>query len=105
MLGTAGAVDVELSLQGLVGQERWNGDGPSFRARQLVGGIARPAHEYAHLPLRRGRPQVRVLDAVEAALVREALVLERFEEQLERLVVERADVLEAHARLGRDPAV
>ena len=48
---------------------------------------------------------MRVVDLEEAALVGEALVLQRLEEDLEGLVVELADVLDAHAGLRRAPAV
>jgi hypothetical protein len=48
---------------------------------------------------------VGVVHGIEPSLVREALVLERFEEQLERFLVERLDIAHPHARLRRDPSV
>ena len=99
------AVEVELLLERLVGQERRDGDAPAVLGRQLVRAVGRAADEHAEVT-RRERDDVRVADLEVLALVREALVAERGEEQVDRLLVARAGVLvERDAGLLRDPAV
>src|SRR5579859_255153 len=99
------AVDVELLLERLVGQQRRHGDRVALAPGQLVGVVAGTPDEDLEPAAWWTRLDVRVIDVVEAPVVGEALVLERLEQQLERLVVELPDVLQPYPGLWRDPAV
>src|SRR5919106_121261 len=104
VLGAPGAVEVELVLQGGVGQERRHDDRPPTLGGELVGAVAGPPEEDAE-PATRPRDDVRVVDLVEVALEGEPLLLERREEDVEGLLVAVARLPERDARLQGDPAV
>ncbi len=105
VLGAALPVEVELLLERLVGQKRRDGDPPPVLGRELVRPVGGPAEEDPELALGE-RHDVRVRDLVVLAGVREALVAERGEEQVDRLLVARPRVLvERDAGLLGDPAV
>ena len=104
VLGALGAVEVELVLERGVGQQRRYDHGPAVLRGELVGPVARATEEHAELAFR-PRPDVGVVDRVVRAVVGEALVLQRLEQDLERLLVAVARLEDRHAGLGRDPAV
>jgi hypothetical protein len=98
------AVDVELPSERLVRQQRRHDHCVAALARELVGGVARAAEEDPELPVaRRPRDDVRVLDLVVGPVVREALVLERVEQDSQRLVVASTRLLDGNPGLVRDP--
>ena len=105
VLGAALAVEVELLLERLVRQKRRDGDPPPVLGGELVRPVGGPSEEDPELPLRE-RHDVRVRDLVVLAGEREALVAERGEEQVDRLLVARPCVLvEGDTGLLGDPAV
>src|SRR5262245_66635772 len=103
MRGARGPVEVEWRAERLVRQERRDGHGPAALPGEHVSLVTRPAEEDAELPVR-ARDDVRVVDRVVRAVVREAFVFERQEEDLEGLAIAGAGLGERHARFGWDPA-
>ena len=98
-------VEVELVLQRRVGKQRRHHDRPALLGRELVRAIAGPAEEHAELAGRR-RDDGGVLEVEVLAREREALVLERGDQHLERLLVPRARLLvERNPDLGWNPTV
>ena len=86
VLGALRAVEVELLGEGRVRQQRRHDDGPAALRGELVRAVGGAAEEDAELPVRpRHDPGVGDLEVL--AVVGEALVLERREEQLDRLLV------------------
>jgi hypothetical protein len=92
VLGARGAVEVELLLEGGVRQQRRHGDAPPVLGRERVRAIRGAAQEDAELPGRK-RHHVRVVDVEIRAVVGEALLPERREEQVDRLLVARPRML------------
>src|SRR5438874_2000361 len=98
-------VDVELLAQRLVREQRRDDHRVALLAGEPVRVVARPAEEDPEAVRDRPRHDVRVLDFGVRAVAREALVLERVEQHLEPLLVDRARLRNRHACLRRNPAV
>ncbi len=105
VLGAARAVQIELLLERDVRQERRHRDAPAALGGERVGAVGGSAQVDAVLAIDE-RHDMRVGHVEIGALVREPLVLERLQEQVDGLLVARARVLvEGLAGRQRQPAV
>ena len=102
--GARGPVEVERRAERLVRQQGWDDHRPATLPGEHVGLVTRPAEEDAELPVW-ARDDVRVVDLVVGAVVREALVFERQEEDLEGLSIAGAGLGERNPSLGWEPAM
>ena len=99
------SVEVELLLERDVRQERRHGDAPSVLGRELVRAVGRSSESDLKLP-RRERHDLRTRDVEVRPVVRELLLRERLEEQVDGFLVAWARMLvERNSRLLRNPAV
>ena len=105
VLGALRPIEVELLLERLVRQQRRHRHAPAMLGGELVRPVRGAAEEDPEAPRREGN-DVRVGNLEVLALVREALVPERGEEQVDRLLVARPRVLvERNPGLLGDPPV
>ena len=105
VLGAFRPIEVELLLERLVRQERRHRHAPAMLGGELVRPVRGAAEEDPEAPRREGN-DVRVGNLEVLALVREALVPERGEEEVDRLLVARPRVLvERNPGLLGDPPV
>src|SRR5439155_12896282 len=105
LLRTRRAIEVELSLEHLVRKEWRHGDAPAALGGEGVRAIG-GASEVDPVRLAHEGDDVRVVDVEVLTVVREALVVERREQQIDRLLVTWSRVfVEWDAGLRRDPAV
>ena len=92
MLGAALPIEIELLLQGDVGQQRQDDDAPAVLGRELVRPVRRSTEVTRNFRVGNGTTcDSSTLEVL--AVVREPLVRERSEQEVDRLLVPRARVL------------